>query len=117
MFPARTQTATLPHHRVHKTLTQILHILIGDELGHDLRHAAGDTPGEVALVHDNSIGDGGRDECQAIRDSGSGRVVVEEDEGQGVAEDGEEQGEVAELQVSNAISRSKTSVRPQFPWG
>jgi hypothetical protein len=95
----------LPYRRVHKILTQVLHILIGDELGHDLRHTARDTPGKVALVDDNSIGHGGRDEGQTVRDSGGGRVVVEEDEGQGIAEDGEEQGEVAGLQVSILILR------------
>lgn len=115
MFCARAQAATLPYRQVHERLTQVLHILIGDELGHDLRHAAGDTPGKVALVDDNSIGHGGRDKGQTVRDSGGGGVVVEEDEGQGVAEDGEEQGEVAGLQVSNSISRSaRESVRRRF---
>jgi hypothetical protein len=103
MFCARAQTATSPYRRVPETLTQVLHILIGDELGHDLRHTAGDTPGEVALVDDNSIGHGGRDEGQTVGDPGGGRVVVEEDEGQCVAEDGEEQGKVAGLQVSILI--------------
>jgi hypothetical protein len=116
MFCARAQAATLPHRRVHEILTQILHILIRDELGHDLRHTAGDTPGKVALVDDNSIGHGRRDKGQTVRKSGGGGVVVEEDEGQGITEDGEEQGEVAGLQVSNPISRSAESIRRRFPW-
>lgn len=105
MSLARAQAATLPFRHNHEILTQVLDILIRDELGHNLRHTAGDTPGKVALVDDNSIGHGSRDKGQAVGDSGRGRVVVEEDEGQGIAEDGEKQGEVAGLQVSNAISR------------
>lgn len=105
MSLARAQAATLPYPQIHEILTQILDVLIRDELGHNLRHTAGDTPGKVALVDDNSIGHSGRDKGEAVRDSGRGRVVVEEDEGQGIAEDGEEQSEVAGLQVSNAISR------------
>lgn len=54
-----------------------------------------DTSGEVTLVDDDSIGQGGRDERQAIRDAGPGRVVVEDDEGQGVAEDGNKQSQVS----------------------
>lgn len=80
----------MPYRHIHRILTQVLHVFIGDELGHNLRHSAGDTPGKVALVDDNSIGHGGRDKGQAVRESSRGRVVVEEDEGQGVAEDGEE---------------------------
>lgn len=117
MFSARAQAATLPYRRVHEILTQVLHILIGDELCHDLRHTAGDTPSEVALVDDNSIGHGGRDEGQTVRDSGGGRVVVEEDEGQGVAEDGEEQGEVAGLQVSKSVSRFRGKRSSAIPIG
>lgn len=115
MFSARAQAATLPSRRVRELLTEVLHILIRDELGHNLRHTAGDTPGEVALVNDDSIGDSGRDKRQPVGDSGGGRVVVEDNEGKCVAEDRDEQGKVAELQVSNPISKSAESVRRLSP--
>jgi hypothetical protein len=78
---------TFSHRR---SLTEVLHILIRDELHHNCQRAALDTPGEVALVHDDSIGHGGRDEGQTVGDLCRGGVVVEEDAGQGVAEDGEQ---------------------------
>ena len=94
-------------------LTQVLHILIRNELGHNLRHTSRDTPGEVTLVHDNSIGHGRRDERQAIRDPSRGGVVVEEDEGQGIAADREEQCQVARLQVSDLeVQKERSSVVP-----
>ena len=74
--------------------TQVLHILIGDELGHDGGDIALNTSGKVALVDDDSIGHGSGDKCQAIRNLCSGRVEVEEDEGQRVTEDRKEEGEV-----------------------
>ena len=70
-------------------LTQVLDIFVKGELGQDGGNIALDTAGKVALVHDNSVGYGGRNERQAIRESGPRGVVVEDDEGQGVAEDGE----------------------------
>ena len=111
MFSARAQAATLPSHRAQELLTEVLHVLIRDELGHNLRHTARDAPGEVALVDDDSIGDSGRDERQPVGDSGCGRVVVEDNEGKCITEDRDEQGEVAELRVSNPISKSVESVR------
>lgn len=115
MFFARGLAATLPSRRVRELLTEVLHVLIRDELGHDLRHTAGDTPGEVALVDDDSIGDSGRDERQPIGESGGGRVVVENNERKCITEDRDEQGEVAELQVSNPIAKSVESVRRMSP--
>lgn len=80
-------TFGLSHRRSH---TKVLHILIRDKLHHNCQRAALDTPGEVALVHDDSISHGGRDEGQAVGDLCRGGVVVEEDARQGVAEDGEQ---------------------------
>lgn len=77
-----------------RKLTQVLHILVGDELGHDCGDIALNTSGKVALVDDDSIGHGSGDKCQAIRNLCGGGVEVEEDESQGVTEDREEEGEV-----------------------
>ena len=79
------------HRRITEHSPKVLHILIGEELGENLDGSALDTPSEVALVHDDSISHGGRDEGQAVGDLGGGGVVVEEDARQGVAEDREQQ--------------------------
>lgn len=76
-------------------LTQVLHIFIGNELGHNLRNASLHTTGKVALVDDDSISDSGRDESKAISKHGPGGVVVESDERKGVAGDGDEQSQVS----------------------
>lgn len=78
-------------------LTQILHVLIGNELGNDLWHISLHTPSKVALVHDNSICHGGGDKGEAIGKDGPRGVVVESDERKRVAEDRKEQCQVSNL--------------------
>lgn len=73
------------------SLTKVLHILIGDELHNNSQRAALDTPGEVALVHNDSIGHGSGNKGQTIGELCRRRVVVKEDTRQAVAEDGEQQ--------------------------
>lgn len=60
----------------------------------------------MALVDYDSIGDGGGDEGKAIRENGPRGVEVEGDEGQRVAENRDEQGQV-----------SKSGQRFQVPYG
>jgi hypothetical protein len=100
-----------------ESLTEVLDVLIGDELGQDSGNIALDTAGEVAFIHDNSVGDGSRDERQAIRESGPRRVVIEDDEGDGVAEDGEQQHEVSGIRsaipaAGECVGDSRESTYP-----
>lgn len=82
-------------------LTQILHVLIRNELGNDLWHVALHTSSKVALVHDDSICHGGGDKGEAVGKDGPRGVVVEGDERKRIAEDGKEQSQVSTSVVSD----------------
>lgn len=90
-------------------LTKVLDVLIGNELGHDLRNATLNTAGEVSLIHDDSIGDGGGDEGKAISEDGSAGGRVEGNEGECVAEDRDEEKQMSILgQRFEVPSRKKS---------
>lgn len=76
-------------------LTKILDIFITSELHRNVRNATlKTTTGNVSLVHHDTICRSRRKESQAVGHLGRGRVVVEGDVGQEIAEDGEQQGDV-----------------------
>lgn len=75
--------------------SKILDIFITSELHRNVRNATlKTTTGNMSLVHHDTICRSRRKESQAVGHLGRGRVVVEGDVGQEIAEDGEQQGDV-----------------------
>ena len=88
------------------SLTKVLNIFVASKLQHDAGDAAlKTTPSNVSLVYHNPVGHRGRQKRQTIGELGGGGIVVEGRIGQGVSEDGKEQGHMSTIVSPTTDSR------------
>lgn len=99
--------------------TEILDIFITRKLEHNAGNTTAQTSTRnILLVHHNSICQSRGNEGQAVREPGPAGIVIEGDVGEKVADDGEEQGQVAvelisfsSMTISSPIGGQKGQIR------